>query len=91
MKLAQPAFRDPRPGRGRLRPGAFRSLPYRVFRFVSLILVVLFFIGPIVWMILASFKTAVDIYNPANTFVFTLTSRTRHGLRDGELPAVHME
>lgn len=73
MTLARGTVLGSHARRGRRRPSAIRHLPYRVFRFVSLSLVVVVFIGPIVWMILASFKTAVDIYNPANTFVFTPT------------------
>lgn len=37
---------------------------YRTFRTVALVVVALVLIAPLVWMVLASFKTTVDIYNP---------------------------
>jgi len=56
------------------RRSATRDHPlYVVFRFVAIVVVVLGLIIPIVWMILASFKTSVDIYDPAKTIVFTPT------------------
>jgi len=51
-----------------------RGRGYRVFRALMLVLVSLSFLAPIVWMLLASFKTNVDIYNPAAAFVFTPTT-----------------
>jgi len=38
-----------------------------------LVVVVLMFLAPLVWMFLASLKTTIDIYNPAAAFVFTPT------------------
>ena len=55
----------------RRRP--LRSNPYRILRAVLLIVIVLAFLAPLVWMVLASFKTNVDIYNASKSFVFTPT------------------
>ncbi|MGP3929301.1 carbohydrate ABC transporter permease [Nonomuraea sp. KM88] len=46
---------------------------YRVFRVVALTVVVLTLIAPLVWMIAASFKTNVDIYDPGKALVFSPT------------------
>jgi multiple sugar transport system permease protein len=46
---------------------------YSIFRVVMLVLIVLTFLAPLAWMVLASFKTNVDIYNPAAALVFTPT------------------
>lgn len=46
---------------------------YPAFRVIMLILVVLTFLGPLVWMVLASLKTNVQIYDPSSAFVFTPT------------------
>lgn len=46
---------------------------YPAFRATMLVLVVLTFLAPLVWMFLASLKTTVDIYDPATAFVFTPT------------------
>ncbi|WP_430593627.1 carbohydrate ABC transporter permease [Humidisolicoccus flavus] len=48
--------------------------PYSVFRVVMLILIVFVFIAPLVWMLLASFKTNVDIYDAAKTLIFEPTT-----------------
>jgi multiple sugar transport system permease protein len=50
-----------------------KSRAYKVFRAVALILVVLIFIAPLVWMLLASFKTNVDIYDASKSVFFTPT------------------
>jgi len=55
----------------RRRP--LKSRAYKVFRAVALILVVLIFIAPLVWMLLASFKTNVDIYDASKSVFFTPT------------------
>lgn len=55
----------------RRRPRAARG--YTVFRVVALIVVVLTFLAPLVWMFLASLKTTVDIYDPGSAFRFTPT------------------
>ena len=46
---------------------------YPVFRATVLTLVVITFLMPIAWMVLASLKTNVDIYNPAAALVFNPT------------------
>ncbi|MGZ8771189.1 MAG: carbohydrate ABC transporter permease [Aeromicrobium sp.] len=58
-----------RPQHRRLR----RSNGYRIFRAAMLILVVLVFLAPLAWMLLASLKTNVDIYNVSKSFIFTPT------------------
>ena len=50
-----------------------QSRRYKVFRFTMLVLVVLFLVLPIVWMVLAAFKTNVDIYDVAKTIAFMPT------------------
>ncbi len=50
-----------------------RGRGFQVFRAIMLVLVALTFLAPIVWMVLASFKTNVDIYNSEAAFVFTPT------------------
>ncbi|MCR2812945.1 carbohydrate ABC transporter permease [Microbacterium sp. zg.Y1090] len=42
-------------------------------RTVGLVAVVVTFVAPLMWMLLASFKTNVDIYDPSKSFVFTPT------------------
>jgi multiple sugar transport system permease protein len=61
----------PAPARRRRKPLATRA--YKVFRVLALIAVVLFLIGPLIWMLLASFKTNVDIYDTGKSFLFTPT------------------
>lgn len=46
---------------------------YPVFRVVALILIVLLFILPLVWMVIASLKDNVDIYDASKTIIFTPT------------------
>jgi multiple sugar transport system permease protein len=53
------------------RPHKPRAYP--IFRVVVLTLTVLVFIAPLGWMLVASFKTNVDIYDSAKTFFFTPT------------------
>jgi multiple sugar transport system permease protein len=66
--LPGPALARPTIRRRRRKPRA-----YRIFRVVILTLVVLLFIAPLVWMLVASFKTNVDIYDSHKTFFFTPT------------------
>ncbi|WP_433384493.1 carbohydrate ABC transporter permease [Micromonospora sp. KLBMP9576] len=47
--------------------------PYKAFRTVALVLVVLALIAPLVWMVAASLKTNVDIYDTDKAFVFSPT------------------
>lgn len=42
-------------------------------RAVGLVAVVVIFVAPLLWMLLASFKTNVDIYDPSKSLVFTPT------------------
>lgn len=63
----QPVQRPTLPRRRRKQPA------YPVFRVVVLTLTVLLFIAPLVWMVVASLKTNVDIYDPDKTFFFTPT------------------
>ena len=49
------------------------TLRYKIFRVVALVLIVLAFIVPIIWMVMAAFKTNVDIYDASKTLVFTPT------------------
>lgn len=46
---------------------------YKIFRATALIVVVIVFIAPLLWMLVASFKTNVDIYDASKSFVFTPT------------------
>lgn len=52
---------------------ARKSRAYPIFRVVALALTVLLFIAPLVWMLVASFKTNVDINDSGKTFIFTPT------------------
>ncbi|GAB3365718.1 carbohydrate ABC transporter permease [Micromonospora halotolerans] len=49
------------------------SPSYRVFRVVALVVVVLALVTPLFWMIAASFKTNVDIYDTGKALVFSPT------------------
>src|ERR1035437_5187468 len=66
--LPEPALAPPR-----IRPRRRKPRAYKIFRVVVLTLVVLLFIAPLVWMLVASFKTNVDIYDSHKTFFFTPT------------------
>jgi multiple sugar transport system permease protein len=46
---------------------------YTIFRTIALIVVVVAFIAPLLWMLVASFKTNVDIYDASKTFDFRPT------------------
>lgn len=46
---------------------------YPIFRVAMLTITVLLFVAPLVWMVVASLKTNVDIYDPGKTFAFTPT------------------
>ncbi|OKJ34436.1 sugar ABC transporter permease [Micromonospora sp. TSRI0369] len=59
----------PQEGAGPMKPGK----PFKVFRAVALAVVVLALIAPLLWMIAASFKTNVDIYDTGKAFVFSPT------------------
>jgi multiple sugar transport system permease protein len=47
--------------------------PFKVFRVAALVLVVLALLAPLAWMVAASLKTNVDIYNPDKAILFTPT------------------
>jgi len=64
---AVPAKIAPRPR----KPLGTRA--YKVFRVAALVAVVLFLIAPLFWMLLASLKTNVDIYDTGKSFLFTPT------------------
>jgi multiple sugar transport system permease protein len=51
-----------------------RSKAYRVFRAAALVVVVLVLLAPLVWMVLASFKTTVDIYDTSKAIFFSPTA-----------------
>jgi multiple sugar transport system permease protein len=50
-----------------------RSRSYRVFRVVALAVVVVLLLAPLVWMVMASFKTTVDIYDASKAIFFKPT------------------
>ncbi len=67
-----PASRPPsRTVTGRRRPR--RRTAYSSFRVVALVVVVLLLLAPLAWMVAASLKTNVDIYDSSKAFVFTPT------------------
>ncbi|WP_116114084.1 carbohydrate ABC transporter permease [Austwickia chelonae] len=49
------------------------SRGYRLFRALALCLVVLVLVGPLLWMVMASLKTNVDIHDAERTFSFAPT------------------
>lgn len=51
------------------------STRYRTFRFAALILVVLGLLAPLIWMVTASLKTNVDIYDVSKAIFFEPTLR----------------
>ncbi|NYI40511.1 carbohydrate ABC transporter permease [Demequina lutea] len=55
------------------RRGMRPSRAYNVFRVIALASVVVVFIFPLVWLVLASLKTQIDIYDPSKTFIFSPT------------------
>src|SRR5665647_163800 len=50
-----------------------KSRSYPIFRVAVLTTTVVLFIAPLLWMLVASFKTNVDIYDSGKTFFFTPT------------------
>ena len=66
-----------RPGRSRSarsRPAGrlqARRTPYQTFRVVALVVVVVALMAPLVWMVSASFKTNVDIYDTSKAVFFS--------------------
>lgn len=47
-----------------------RRTPYQTFRAVALVVVVVGLVAPLLWMVTASFKTNVDIYDPGKAIIF---------------------
>jgi multiple sugar transport system permease protein len=56
---------------GRTGASRRRRTPYQVFRVVALVVVVLALVAPLVWMVTASFKTNVDIYDTSKAVFFS--------------------
>jgi multiple sugar transport system permease protein len=56
---------------GRAGASRRRRTPYQTFRVVALVLVVLALVAPLVWMVSASFKTNVDIYDTSKAVFFS--------------------
>lgn len=54
------------------------SRPFKVFRAAALAVVVISLIAPLLWMIAASFKTNVDIYDTGKAFAFSPTLDNYH-------------
>lgn len=50
------------------------ATPFKVFRFIALVLVVLGLLAPLAWMVAASLKTNVDIYDSSKAVVFDPTT-----------------
>ncbi|MDH6182094.1 multiple sugar transport system permease protein [Microbacteriaceae bacterium SG_E_30_P1] len=50
-----------------------KSVVGPTFRTIAIVFVVLLFIAPLAWMLLAAFKTNLDIVTPSRTFDFTPT------------------
>ncbi len=50
-----------------------RRKPYTTFRFAALTVVVVILVAPLFWMLLASFKTNVDIYDSSKAVFFSPT------------------
>jgi multiple sugar transport system permease protein len=48
--------------------------PFKVFRVIALVLVVVSLLAPLVWMVAATLKTNVDIYDPGKAIAFSPTS-----------------
>ncbi|MBO1031432.1 carbohydrate ABC transporter permease [Tessaracoccus sp. SD287] len=49
------------------------STGYKVFRVIALALIIVFLLAPLVWMVIASFKTTVQIFDTENIFSFSPT------------------
>ena len=68
---AETAARPPQQPR---RKKPFKSRAYKIFRVVALIVIVVSFLAPLAWMLLASLKTNVDIYDASKTLIFEPTT-----------------
>lgn len=49
------------------------STTYKVIRVILIVLLLILMLGPIVWMVMASLKTSVDIYDASKIFAFEPT------------------
>ena len=49
------------------------SRGYKIFRVLALIVIVFFLLAPLAWMVMASFKTTVQIFDTENIFFFEPT------------------
>jgi multiple sugar transport system permease protein len=47
--------------------------PYKIFRLTATAIVMIALLAPLIWMVAASFKTNVDIYDTGKTFAFSPT------------------
>lgn len=70
-QTAQSKQAAPTPGAVPRRPAKPRGYP--IFRVVALIIIVILFLAPLAWMLVASLKTNVDIYDASKTILFTPT------------------
>lgn len=59
----------------RKRRARRKRLPGQVLRTIGIVVVVLAFVVPLLWMLLAAFKTNLDIVTPARMFDFTPTMK----------------
>lgn len=50
-----------------------KSVVYSVFRFTMITLLIVFFLIPIMWMVMASLRTSLDITDPSRLFSFDFT------------------
>jgi multiple sugar transport system permease protein len=55
-----------------------RRTPYKVFRSVALVVIVLLLVVPLLWMVAASLKRNVDIYDTSKTLFFSPTLTNYH-------------
>jgi multiple sugar transport system permease protein len=55
-----------------------RGIPYKLFRTAALVLVILALVVPLLWMVGASFKRNVDIYDTSKTLLFSPTLTNYH-------------
>lgn len=53
------------------KPRRPKRTAYKVFRTIMLALIVIIFVAPLLWMLISSFKTNVDIQNLDKAFIFT--------------------
>ena len=74
----QPDALVPQTGPGRNRRVSSRSRSrarVEVWRWIAIVAVILFFLFPLLWMLLSAFKTSLDITDPSAMFSFSPTLR----------------